>query len=68
MEVSHVKCVKIDESTLNAIKFARKLIEYTINSNPPIRSEMNSELMGHMSKHMQRLTELIATVEEVDET
>ena len=62
-----MKCVKMDDSTLNAIKFAKVLMKQTIDSMPAIRSEMTTELMNHMLKHIQRLTDFIETVEEVDE-
>lgn len=63
-----MKCVNIDDSTLNAIKFAKVLMKHTLDSMPAVRSEMTTELMVHMQKHIQRLTDFIETVEEVDET
>ena len=62
-----MKCVNIDDSTLNAIKFAKVLMKKTFDSMPAVRSEMTTELMGYMFEHIQRLTDFIETVEEADE-
>ncbi len=62
-----MKYVKIDDSTLNAIKFAKVLMKHTVDSTPVIRGEMTEELMNYMLRHMQRLTDFIETVEEADE-
>jgi hypothetical protein len=62
-----MKCVHIDDSTLNAIKFAKTLMKRTIESVPASKSEMSSELMAYMKEHTQRLADLINAVDEADE-
>lgn len=62
-----MKCVKIDDATLNAIKFAKVLMKRTIDSVPDTRSEMTDELMYHMLTHFRRLVNFIEKVEEADD-
>ena len=62
-----MKYVYIDESTLNAIKFAKTLMKRTIESVPATKSEMSSELMAYMKEHTQRIADFINDVEKTDE-